>query len=369
MHDFAKNITINAALSLSFTLTPTALIERRDSIRTAEWFLDFLQIGQAHALSTGSGVIIGLPDTGTFPHRDISDNVAGGPDLISGLGNQTNNDRDGHGTEMAGLIVGHGHGRNEGILGVAPAATLIPIKVTEGGASISKLGEGIKLAATLGAKVINVSAVTGPSESLHEAINAAAQRDAIVIAGAGNNFSTSQMGYPALLPGVLAVGAVDRSGKHASFSITGSSVAICAPGAEIPTTEISNKYSKVVGTSASTAIVSGAAALVRAKFPGLSAQEVIHRLTATATDIGAPGRDEQCGYGVLNIVKALTADVPPLSGAGSPGAGDSSSAVADGTHGGRGGWRFGLLAGVAVVLTGGVLLAFLAVRRRNRKRA
>jgi MYXO-CTERM domain-containing protein len=69
----------------------------------------------------------------------------------------------------------------------------------------------------------------------------------------------------------------------------------------------------VDGTSPATAIVSGAAALVRAKFPQISAQEVIHRLTATADDIGPPGRDNECGFGVLNIVKALTADVPPLA--------------------------------------------------------
>ena len=62
----------------------------------------------------------------------------------------------------------------------------------------------------------------------------------------------------------------------------------------------------------STAIVAGAAALIRSRYPDLSAQEVIHRLTATATDKGPPGRDPEYGYGVLNLVAALTADVPPL---------------------------------------------------------
>lgn len=66
------------------------------------------------------------------------------------------------------------------------------------------------------------------------------------------------------------------------------------------------------GTSGATAIVSGAVALIRSKYPELSAEEVIHRLTATATDKGAPGRDPEYGYGVLNIHAALTADIPPL---------------------------------------------------------
>jgi subtilisin family serine protease len=66
------------------------------------------------------------------------------------------------------------------------------------------------------------------------------------------------------------------------------------------------------GTSASTAMVSGAAALVRARFPNLSAVEVIHRLTATAIDKGPKGRDDEYGYGIVNLVGALTADVAPL---------------------------------------------------------
>ncbi len=72
------------------------------------------------------------------------------------------------------------------------------------------------------------------------------------------------------------------------------------------------------GTSASTAIVAGAAALVRSKYPNLKAPEVIHRLTATATDKGPPGRDSQYGYGIVNIVDALNANVPPLTPSASP---------------------------------------------------
>ncbi|MET0423570.1 MAG: S8 family serine peptidase, partial [Actinoplanes sp.] len=101
----------------------------------------------------------------------------------------------------------------------------------------------------------------------------------------------------------------------AKFSIRGDNIGICAPGVDIMAAEPESRYAKVDGTSPATAIVSGAAALVRAKFPDLSAADVIHRLTATADDNGPPGRDDQCGFGVLNIVKALTADVPPLNSA------------------------------------------------------
>ena len=82
---------------------------------------------------------------------------------------------------------------------------------------------------------------------------------------------------------------------------------------DIISTGLNGQYRRGTGTSDSAAIVSGAAALVRSRFPDLPASEVVHRLTATATDKGAPGWDEQYGYGVLNLVAALTADVPPSS--------------------------------------------------------
>jgi subtilisin family serine protease len=79
-------------------------------------------------------------------------------------------------------------------------------------------------------------------------------------------------------------------------------------------------YRRNSGTSDATAIIAGVAALVRSKFPELSAREVIHRMTATAIDKGKPGRDEEYGFGIVNPVGALTADVPPLSESPSSGA-------------------------------------------------
>jgi subtilisin family serine protease len=94
---------------------------------------------------------------------------------------------------------------------------------------------------------------------------------------------------------------------------------LAAPAVDIISTGAFGDYETGSGTSNSTAIVAGAVALVRAKYPSLSAPEVIRRLTATATDKGKPGRDDEYGYGVVNVVAALTADVPPLpSGLPSP---------------------------------------------------
>jgi subtilisin family serine protease len=128
------------------------------------------------------------------------------------------------------------------------------------------------------------------------------------------------------------VGATDRNGKHASFSVVDKKVDICAPGKDITTAEPENRYADVDGTSVAAPIVAGAVALVRAKFPDLSGAEVVHRLEATADDIGPPGRDDQCGFGELNIVKALTADVAPLGGDAAS-ATASASATGDGNAG------------------------------------
>ncbi|MFC3991915.1 S8 family serine peptidase [Actinoplanes siamensis] len=357
-------------LSIS-TTTPLAPPNKTDPVRSAEWFLDFLKIKDAHSISTGAGVTVGLPDTGTFPHRDFVKNLANGIDLTSGRSTSTNNDKDGHGTEMAGLIAGHGHGNSAGILGIAPDSRLLSIKVTEGVSQASELEAGIKAAATLGASVVNISAVTGPSRALEEAIHIAAQQDSVIIASSGNASRVATIGYPAALQGVLAVGAIGKNGTPTPSSIPGPNLGICAPGEKIITTGLKSEYSEIRGTSAATAITSGAAALVRARFPELSAQEVIHRLTATARDVGAPGWDEQCGYGVLDIVKALTADVPPLAGGSASaavGAGGSSGAAAGGADHGGDRQKTVVLGGIAAVLAGGVLVAWLAVRRRGRKR-
>ncbi|WP_407653497.1 S8 family serine peptidase [Actinoplanes oblitus] len=377
--------TLIALLSLVSTFPATA-VAYADAIRDSEWHLAYLQIEAAHAISTGAGVKIGLPDTGTYPHQDIKENLDPGVDLTETRGNRGENDKDGHGTELAGIMVGHGHGRGsaDGILGIAPSSHIIPIKAYEAGQQNSRLVNGISLAAHLGAEVINVSAGTSPSRELRKAIDDALKADSVVIAASGNDSNTAIFSYPAALPGVLAVGAIDETGNHASFSIAGPQMGICAPGDDIVTTGLKSTYRKARGTSASTAIVSGAAALVRARFPGLSAREVVHRLTATATDIGAPGWDEQCGYGVLNIVKALTADVPPLDGGSGPkggtgGASNGTSATAsdshsaggsraDGRDGGGAGRRVGVLGGTAAVLLGGVLVGFFAARRRSRRR-
>lgn len=201
----------------------------------------------------------------------------------------------------------------------------------------------------------------------------------MVVAAAGNRPDDKKVIYPAAYPGVLAVGGVDRNGRHAEISVTGPEVVLAAPAVDIMTTGTrangGNGYHLGRGTSDATAIVAGAVALVRAKYPHLKAPEVIHRLTATATDKGAPGRDDQYGYGIVNIVKALTADVPPLPEASLVPANPNPTFQVPGPapnaiDGQNGQWPVGVIAAIGVgclLLVGAVIaVAVLLLRRRSR---
>jgi subtilisin family serine protease len=133
------------------------------------------------------------------------------------------------------------------------------------------------------------------------------------------------------------------------------------------TTRPGGKYAPGTGTSDATAIVSGAVALVRSKYPDLSAEEVVHRLTATATDKGAPGLDEEYGYGVLNLVGALTADVPPLSpSAKAPTAGPTASQSAQARGPTQDDSLVLPIALVTLLGLGGVFALFVLRSRRSR---
>ncbi|HEY8532429.1 MAG TPA: S8 family serine peptidase, partial [Micromonospora sp.] len=147
---------------------------------------------------------------------------------------------------------------------------------------------------------------------LRDAIEYARRKNVVLVAAVGNKPNDPIIGYPAAYPGVIAVGGVDQHGQHVSFSVTGKEVDIAAPAVDIVSTGTGGRYSRIEGTSYATAIVAGAAALIRARYPDLSADEVAYRLLATAVDKGPKGRDEQYGYGVLDIYAALTAELPPM---------------------------------------------------------
>ena len=320
-----------AVLAAAVVAPVPAQVARADGIRDAQWHLIYLDLATAHQITRGEGVTVAVIDSGVdAAHPDLRDNVLPGVDQVDpdnddawtpevhGTGVAGVIAGHGHGTGVAGVIAGHGHGAGsgDGVLGVAPAATILPVRVTtadEDEPTTSDLiSEAIDEAVTGGAGVINISLSTARAELDERAVAAARRNDVVVVAAAGNRPDAEAVTFPAALPGVVAVGATDSDGVHAEYSVTGPELALSAPGTDIVTTGLDEGYIRASGTSTAAPVVAGAAALVRARYPELSADEVIHRLVRTATDAGEAGFDDQYGHGIVDPVAALTADLPPF---------------------------------------------------------
>jgi type VII secretion-associated serine protease mycosin len=345
-------------VAFAVCLLSAPLSAQADEIRDRQWHIAALGIAAAQTLSQGDGVLVAVADTGVDARRgELTGAVIAGKEFGEQANGDGRTDTDGHGTAMAGLIAGRGLADGSGVLGVAPRARILPVRTirSEFGGSPTDLGAGIEWAVSQGAQVICIAAGTGEYPEIKQAVETAVRADVVVVASAGNRPTAEHVAFPANIPGVLAVAGTDKSGDHAAISAAGPEVVLAAPAVDIVSTGAFGKYVTGEGTSNSTAIVAGAVALVRAKFPGLSAVEVIRRLTATATDRGKPGRDDEYGYGIVNPVAALTADLPSsahATGVGSGGVGERRGGVGVG-------W---VLVGVGMV--GGVAVWWL--RRRTR---
>lgn len=361
-----------AALSVSIVSVSavSAVPAAADSVRSGQWYFQSLDVDAAQKISRGDGVVVAVVDSGVWAgHPDLKDAVLPGFDTAPLRPGDGRDDPSGHGTSMAGLIAGRGHGGSDGVLGIAPGSEVLPLKTPlEQFAAASETASAITWGSAHGAKVMNLAYGTVDSQSLRQAVAAAQAADVVMIASSGN-LPEKERVYPGAYSEVLTVGAVDRTGAVADFSVTGPQVDLVAPGVDItsPYLEAKGGYFTGYGTSQATAIVSGAAALVRAKFPHLSAAEVIHRLEATAIDKGLPGRDDQYGYGVLNIMGALTADVAPLQpSAASTGGPDAGPPVVqppgDKSSTGTLLWIGGGIAGLLLI---GLVIAVIVLSRRS----
>jgi membrane-anchored mycosin MYCP len=327
-----------------------------------------LNLSGAWRYGRGDGQTVAVIDTGIRPGPRLP-NVQAGGDFVESTDGLT--DCDGHGTLVAGLIAGQP--ANDGFSGVAPGARLISIRSTSAryaprnsGADpaaaraaldVQTLARAIVRAADLGARIINVSAVTclAAGKTLEQNELGAALRyavvdkDVVIVAAAGNNRAGLNAGSacpsnPLSDPGrpddprnwagvtsvsipswwqpyVLSVGALTADGRPSAFTMAGPWVGIAAPGENVASVSnadggglanaLPNDQGDLFGlngTSYAAAYVSGVAALVRSRFPELTAAQVVRRLTASAHG-AARSPSNLVGAGIVDPVAALTWDI------------------------------------------------------------
>ncbi|MCX3059921.1 type VII secretion-associated serine protease mycosin [Streptomyces beihaiensis] len=307
----------------ALTLVPSTAAHA-DIIRAKQWGLEAMHTQDAWRTTKGRGITVAVLDTGVdATHPDLTGNVLTGKDFV-GFG-AVRGDRDWarHGTAIAGIIAGHGHGpaHGDGVLGVAPEARILPVRVIleDGDPARAKarqsrgdaLAEGIRWATDHGADVINLSlgddsATAHPEADEDEAVQYALKKGVSVVASAGNGGEKGDhISYPAAYPGVIAATAVDNTGQRAPFSTRRWYATVAAPGRGVVTADPDRKYYSAWGTSAASAFVSGAVALLRAAHPGLSPAQIKKVLEETAQDPPPGGRDDSRGYGLVDVAAAI----------------------------------------------------------------
>jgi len=274
------------------------------------WHLGRVQADRAWEVTAGrSDVVIAVLDSGVnAAHPDFAGRLLPGYDFVS-------NDSDpaddfGHGTAVTGTVAASGN-NGLGGAGVAFGCRVLPVKVVDssGFATYSCIAQGIHYAVDHGARVINLSiAGSSPSATLQDAIDYAWAHNAVIVAAAGN-YASEAPEYPAACNHVLAVSATATDDSLASFSSFGADIALAAPGVSVWTTQrdLANAYGVWNGTSFSSPIVAGVAALVISENPSLSNAQIVSLLEQTADDIGTAGVDPAFGFGRVNAFRAVNA--------------------------------------------------------------
>ena len=268
------------------------------------------------ALGLGSfpatgGVPVGIVDTGIDAgHEDLAGKVAVCATSRDGklVVGSCADDND-HGTHVAGTI-GAVANNGIGIAGVAFASPLVVCRALSGAGgsgTVADVANCVAFAHARGARVISMSLGGGPAITLRNAVRAAwaggGRRGSVLVAAAGND-GDARLDYPAGYPEVVSVAAIDGGGRRASFSNANGDVELAAPGVDVLSTKRGGGYVRFSGTSMATPHAAGAAALLWGAHRRSTAQTIRDRLDGAVADLGAPGRDPEYGFGVIDLARA-----------------------------------------------------------------
>ena len=303
------------------------------SAKPSAWAGRAIGLAESHHVTRGSdAVTIAVLDTGIdATHPEYRARLEDGfdfVDIIDGadnfLGDRLNADADpadpgvGHGSHVTGILVARG---DRMPIGVAPQCRVLPVRVLGalrqgdsliGAGLVDNINAGMKWAVDHGADVINMSLGIrheGGGLPHTDVVRYAERRGVIVVAAAGNDGGDT-LYYPGALLGVIAVGAVDRTGEVATYSTWGTQVDIVAPGTEIWSSWLDGGYAFATGTSQATPFVAGAAALCKSLAARLGHRltpaQVASVLVATADRNDQRFKTLRAGCGRLNVPDALS---------------------------------------------------------------
>lgn len=298
--------------ALAATLVGLAPSAAADDVQSKQWYLGPMQAKEMWKVSTGKGVKIAVIDSGVNANTPSLKGQVLTDEVPKSVAYRATDDYLGHGTTMAELIAGTGAGG--GLKGLAPGAKIIPYRSVfdgfKGDADEKKrtpdTTDEIRAAADTDVKIINMSfGAEGPSSEEKAAIEYAAAKGKLLIAAVGNDGQKSAnfIGYPASYPYVLGIAAADKNLTVSKFSTSGNYVDLSAPGEGFPAwcdATFRSYCDDMYGTSASTAIVSGAAALIWSAHPDWTVNQVTRALIDTAGRTWAKNEPSKyAGYGFI----------------------------------------------------------------------
>jgi subtilisin family serine protease len=283
-----------------------------DRLYGAQWHLPMIQAPDAWNLSTGDvSIAVAVIDSGAdATHPDLAAKLVAGWNFV--VPGADTGDSLGHGTAVAGTIAAASNNEAGGA-GISWSSPVMPLVVVDQKdfAAYSTIAAAIQYAADHGVRVINISlGGPAPSAALQKAVDYAWGKGAILIASAMNS-SSAEPYYPAACNHVVAVSASDSNDRLAGFSNYGNWVQIAAPGTNILTTAAGGGYGYWYGTSFSSPLVAGVAALCLAVNPSLTNAEIV-RILLESADTVASGLDGQFGRGRVNAYRAVLAAWPAL---------------------------------------------------------
>ena len=318
-----------AAAGIALALVGTGPAASADSIRDRQQpLMTTLELAAAWKLTQGRGVTVAVVDTGVAAdNADLAGSVSTGPNQLADI-DGTSTPLHEHGTAMASIIAGHGHGAGgaEGVIGIAPQARLVSVRsIAEQGDPSWKdyedYGEdesvagGIKYAVSQGVDVINLSlGGYGRDTETRRAVADAIQHGVVVVASVGNDGDKrgkadrsgfAPYSYPAGYPGVIGVAATGSDHRRAGFSNKNYSALVAAPGVDIATAWPDGGYRLVSGTSPAAAVTSGVVALIRSRHPKMAPSLVARALVAGVGHPAPGGYGPELGYGEIDAARAL----------------------------------------------------------------